>query len=98
MTLTCVRLVAGEEIIGEVEERDEGLLIENPAAIHIIPNESMGKTQMRFGLLPWLPYSADKKFGIPWDKVITCHSPNIDLTNNYNSMFGSGIQIAQSFK
>lgn len=92
--IKCIRLPAGEEIIGElVEETETNLVINKPASVLLVPGQS-GASQFSIGLIPWLPYSDDDSFSIARDKVLTVHNPSIDLLNNYNRMFGSGIQIA----
>ena len=91
--IKCVRLVAGEEIIGKVTKNDNTVTVSNPAAIHLVPRQD---GQVGIGLHPWLPYSDDDSFDIGLDKVLTIHNPSIDLINNYNRLYGSGIQIASA--
>lgn len=92
--IKCIRLPAGEELIGEVVNETETLItIKTPASVLLVPGQASG-SQFSIGLLPWLPYSDDDKFDISKDKVITIHAPSLDLINNYNRLFGSGIQIA----
>ena len=92
--IKCIRLPAGEELIGEVvAETDTTITLKTPASVLIVPGQ-MGASQFSIGLMPWLPYSDENEFVISRDKVITVHTPNTDLINNYNRMFGSGIQIA----
>lgn len=92
--IKCVRMPGGEELIGEiVTETDTTVTIKTPASVLIVPGQ-MGNPQFSIGLMPWMPYSEDTEFVLSRDKIITIHNPNIDLINNYNRMFGSGIQIA----
>ena len=92
--IKCVRMPAGEELIGEiVAETDTTVTIKTPASVLIVPGQSNGP-QFSIGLMPWLPYSDDNEFVLSRDKIVAIHTPNIDLINNYNRMFGSGIQIA----
>lgn len=94
--IKCIRLPAGEEIIGDiVSETEATITISTPASVLLVPGQS-GGSQVSIGLMPWLPYSEDDKFVIQKDKIITTHNPSIDLLNNYNRMFGSGIQIASA--
>lgn len=91
--LKCIRLVAGEEVMGDVDESSEThVKVRTPASIHLVPGQS--SQQVSIGLLPWLPYSDDDVFTIGRDKIVTIHTPSVDLINNYNRLFGSGIQIA----
>lgn len=91
--LKCIRMLAGEEVMGDVDESsDQVVKIKAPASIHLVPGQS--SQQVSIGLLPWLPYSDDEEFTIGRDKIVTIHTPSVDLINNYNRLFGSGIQIA----
>ena len=51
---------------------------------------------MSVALMPWIPYSENKEFTIKSNMVVTEFTPAVDLTNRYNNMFGSGIQIASA--
>lgn len=95
MTIKCLRLIAGEEIIGDVISSEGSYDVRSPAGIHMVPGGHQGQ-QVSIGLLPWLPYSDDEVFSIAADKVICVHNPSTDLINNYNRLFGSGIQIASA--
>lgn len=93
--ITCIRFIGGEEIIGGVVTSDDTTYtVRDPAGIHMIPNQTTG--QMQLGLLPWLPYSDQREFVVMKDKIITVHKPSVDILNNYNRLFGSGIEIASA--
>lgn len=46
--------------------------------------------------LPYLEYCEQFKIGIeiPYESILTINTPVKELENQYNQMFGSGIQIA----
>lgn len=95
--IVCLKLLSGDEIIGKVSayhDNNTGITLEDVASIYMVPGQS--QTQVSLGLAPFLPYSNETKFTIPSSVVIIVHEPSLDLRNNYNRMFGSGIQIAQS--
>jgi hypothetical protein len=48
--------------------------------------------------LPYLEYSDEFKVGIeiPYEAILTINTPVKELQNQYNQMFGSGIQIASA--
>lgn len=94
MSVQCVKLITGEELIGEIpDNRNDSILkIKDPVGIHLIPNQS---GQVNLALLPWLPYAEDHTFVISKDNIVVMpFTPSVDLLNRYNQMFGSGIQIA----
>lgn len=94
--LKCIRLGAGEELLGEIVEQNEKIVkIKTPASVMIVPGQS-STSQFNIGLMPWMPYSDDDVFEIDRDKVVTIHNPSVELINHYNRMFGSGIQIASA--
>lgn len=93
MSVMCIRLPAGEEIMGNiVYESSSTVTIQSPAAVMLVPGQDQSG-QVNIGLMPWLPYSDQDQFEISRDKILTMHTPNVELLNNYNRMFGSGIQL-----
>lgn len=95
MSVACLKLVTGEEIIGELIQGGENYYtLKNVAAIMMMP--SGAGNQVSLGLMPFLPYSEETSFMFSGDHVIVKHTPSTDLLNNYNRMFGSGIQIAKT--
>ena len=92
--LKCLKLVTGEEIIGDVEKLSDGSVkIKDAAQIVMMPGSS---SKLSLGLVPFLPYSEDDAFTLVQDHIIVLHTPSTDLINNYNRIFGSGIQIASA--
>jgi len=84
-----VRLTTGEELITKVVENEDTVTIKNPAIL--IP---AGKEQLAFG--QWLPY-ADISGGITISKkyVIFIVEPQVELTNQYSTSFGSGLVVPE---
>ena len=92
--INCYQLMNGQDIIGEVVSEDAGEIeVRNPAAIHMVPSQS-GGNQFGIALMPFLPYAEFSKIKIQKDKVAIVFEPAVDLRNNYNKLFGSGIEIA----
>ena len=60
----------------------------------MMPGQMSG--QVGLGLMPFLPYADEKKFNFNREHVMVEFEPGVDMLNNYNRMFGSGIQIAKS--
>lgn len=84
-------LVNNDYILGEVKYKsDSQIIIDNVAQLMMQPvsNEKMG-----LALIPFIPF-AEGKFTIPMSAVITQFTPSTQVINEYNRLFGSGIQIA----
>lgn len=93
--IKAMKLVTGEELIGDINERmgEDVVEITDPAAIHYVPGQQNG--QMSIGLIPFAPYSDSNKFKFSLQHIVTMFEPNIEMRNNYSRLFGSGIEIAR---
>jgi len=94
MSVQCLKLGSGEEIIGDVisNPKEVVLKIKNPASIHIVPSQA---GSMSIALLPWLSYAEESEFTISKENLMVFpFEPSVEFLNRYNQMFGSGIQIA----
>jgi len=92
MTVQILKLITGEELIGKIVANDfAGIIIDNPANIHMAPTQD---SKMQLYLIPYAPYAEKDQFTLKQEHVIMQYEPNTDLLNKYNHMFGSGIQIA----
>lgn len=90
----CLKLVSGEELAGKLKNNNgDAFVIRDVASIVMMPSSG---NQVSLGLMPFLPYADSKEFTIAKHTVITSFEPNGDMLNNYNRMFGAGIQIAQT--
>lgn len=96
MTVKAVKLISGEEIIGEVhhEEFAEGttnvteITLKNPVVI------TMSRTatgDLNIGFLPFAPYlGKNLTFDFPIEKLLFVKEVDDQMRNQYNSIF-SGI-------
>ena len=92
MNVKILKLITGEELIGKVVDEGEiGIVIDDPANIHMAPTQD---SRMQLYLIPYAPYADKDQSTLKPQHVIMQYEPNTDLLNKYNSMFGSGIQIA----
>lgn len=95
-----IQLVNGTDLIGSITDLDNPsvstITIEDPAQVAMMPSQGGAPNSMSIGLLPWVPYSEESSFVIHKDKIVTSFTPSVDLINNYNRIYGSGIQIASS--
>lgn len=93
--IVCLKLSSGEEVVGKLIERHNDFIqLKDVASIIMMPGGQSG--QVGLGLMPFLPYSDDKTFSFYRSFIMVDFDPNTDMLNNYNRMFGSGIQIAKS--
>ena len=90
-----MKLITGEEVLGEIESESETeFVIENPVGISIVRDSKTG--QPNIGFSPF-PLHAEQKTGatiaISKKNVVYSYNPAEDFINNYNSIFGSGIVV-----
>ena len=89
-----MKLVTGEEILGEIESESETeFVITNPVGIAIVRSKD---GQPSVGFAPF-PLHAEQKTGatvaINKKSVVYSYVPAEDFVNNYNQIFGSGIVL-----
>ena len=96
--VVCLKLMSGEELIGTKvadECNDCQVAIKDVASIIMMPGGGNGQ-QYGLGLAPFLGYSESTMFKLSRSAVVIEHDPSVDMINNYNRMFGAGIQVVQS--
>jgi len=94
--IKCVTFKTQQTILCTLEYTDEyDLNIKNPVQIISVPPQS-NKDQGGIGFAPYLAFAEEFVTGITIKKedVICVTTPVIDILNQYNKMFGSGIEIA----
>ena len=84
MNVKIVKLISGEELIGEFDEKTN--TITNPVVMIPVSDKSIG-----FG--PWMPYSEDKSFILKENQIQIVASPSKVIANEYSKAFGSGIIV-----
>jgi hypothetical protein len=94
MTLYIVRLITGEDLIGELTVRDDIYTLKNVGIVQLVPT----KDGVGISLDPYAPYAKISEFVFKEQHVMTTYEPSLELENNYSRIFGSGIQIASSIR
>ena len=100
MSLYIIRLITGEDLIGELDitkskdHEHKYYKMKNVGIVQLVPT----KDGVGISLYPYAPYAEDSEFTFKEEHVMTTYKPSVDLQNNYSRMFGSGIQIAQSIR
>lgn len=86
------KLISGEEIIGEVFNNfDQSIELKSPATI-VIQQTQQG---VGVGLMPYMAY-ATGNIHLYKNAIASDAEPDIKMVNEYNRIFGSGIQIASA--
>jgi len=87
MNIQIVRLNSGEEILADVEVKEDSVVVKKPSLI-------LPTGQGSIGLMPWMPY-VDVPDGIEIKNSFIAFTvkPHGELMNEYNSAFGNGIVV-----
>lgn len=93
VTLKTTQTIMAEVIVKKIET-SAAVVLKNP--VQIISQPSREGSVMNF--VPFLEYSEEFKTGIVLDSndILCMTTPVKELLNEYNKLFGSGIQIASS--
>ena len=83
-----IKLIDGTELVGQisVSDNDKFLRIEEPLQLKTVLRPTSVGARDDSSLAPWLPYSTDKVFSIPKERVITIASINKDLSHYYEAI------------
>ena len=95
MNILAVKLVTGEEVIGELESESESeFVLVNPVGIAVVRNKQSGEPQVGFSPFP---IHSDQKTGatvaLAKKHVVYSYTPAEDFITNYDQIFGAGIIV-----
>lgn len=98
MEITALKLVTGEEVLGEVPPLSEfvsstHIRLKNPVGISIVRGQD---GMPNVGFSPFPLHSEDKSgktIDINMNSVVYSYDPAEDFKSNYNQIFGSGIIV-----
>lgn len=93
-------LKTDKTIIGELVENEDlpgAVIVKHPVQIVIVPPRSQ-KDSPGIAFFPFLEFAEEFKTGVVFspNDVLTILTPVTELYNQYNEIFGSGIQIADA--
>ena len=92
MEVIALKLITGEDVLGELESRDEdSLVIVNPVGIAVVRGKD---GQPSIGFSPFPLHAEPKtgnKFTFSKKHVVYNYVPAEDFINNYKQIFGAGI-------
>ena len=95
MNILALKLVTGEEVIGEIESQSETeFVLVNPVGIAVVRNKQTGEPQVGFSPFP---IHSEQKTGttIAFAKkhVVYSYTPAEDFVSNYDQIFGAGLIV-----
>lgn len=90
--IKLVTFKTNQTIMGDVDEQADFFMVKQPVQVVMQPT----KEGPAIAFLPFLEFAQEFKTGIrvPKEDVLVVNTPIIELENQYNQIFGSGIQIA----
>ena len=86
MNIKAVRLVSGEELIGDWNENTN--TITSPVVLVHVAKDQLG-------FQPWIPYSEDEAMTFKDQHIVVVLTPDTKLQNEYNRVFGSGLLVPE---
>ena len=95
MNVIALKLVTGEEVIGELESQSESeFVLVNPVGIAVVRNKQTGEPQVGFSPFP---IHSEQKTGttiaLSKKHVVYSYTPAEDFITNYDQIFGAGIIV-----
>lgn len=90
--IKIVKLVTGEELIADASTDRNEVTLKQPCAIQLMPSRN-DPSQTMMGLIPYASYTENFKVTVTLDKVVWQEPPSKEIYNQYNTAFGSGIQL-----
>ena len=85
--IRIIKLVTGEELLGDVTDQGLTYSIKNAVIVALVPSRA-NPQQPSVGLAPWMPYAENDPVVIPKQHVVYDAKPIKEMVNNYNSIFG----------
>jgi hypothetical protein len=83
MSIKCLRLINGEEVLAHVVEEKDCVVLQQPAVLVLSPKEE-GKMMV----VPWLPLAKKLECKIKTDHIVTMYDPQEGLANHYRQQTG----------
>lgn len=91
MTIQIIKLTTGEELIGDVESNSD-YVIKQPCVIQMVMSRTDASPSV--SMLPYAFYVDRHTITIPKQHVMWLAAPVDEMYNQYNKIFGTGIQLA----
>ena len=94
MDILALKLITGEDVLGEVESQSETeIVLVNPVGIAVVRGPD-GKPSVGFAPFPiHAEQKTDATIALAKKNVVYSYKPAEDFITNYNQIFGSGIVV-----
>jgi hypothetical protein len=94
MTIKLLTFKTNHTLIGDLTPKGDYIILKKPVQVIV----QATKDGPAMGFVPFLEYSEEFDTGITFhvQDILCTNTPITELTNEYNKMFGSGIQIASA--
>ena len=94
MTVKLITFKTNQTIMADVTEQVDVVVAKQTVQVVVQPQNG----QPMMGFVPFLEFAEEFKTGIEFNKedILTINTPVVELQNEYNRLFGSGITIASS--
>jgi hypothetical protein len=94
MTVKLITFKTNQTILAEVLEKENEVMAKQTVQVVVQPQNG----QPMMGFVPFLEFTQEFKTGITFNKldILSINTPVVELENEYNRLFGSGIEIASS--
>lgn len=94
--IKIIRMMNGEELIGEITTDNHTFFkLKNVAIVQMMPTQSGNVT---VGLIPFAPYAEEREFAFDTAHRTCTFTPNTELLNSYNRIYGSGLVLAKTMQ
>ena len=90
--IEVIKLVTGEEIVGDTKYEQNKVIVKKPCAVMLVASKST-PDQHSMALIPYAGYAKDHTITIDRTSVIWEADLEDSVYNQYQSIFGSGIEI-----
>lgn len=92
--IKIAKLVTSEEVVGDYTDNGDTYTVKNTCAIAYVPSRDQ-PGQQGLGLIPYAAYTKDHEITIAKEKVVWIEELVDEVYNQYNKIFGSGIQVVK---
>ena len=94
MTVKLITFKTNQTVMADVTEQVDVVVAKQTVQVVVQPQNG----QPMMGFVPFLEYTEEFKTGIEFNKsdILTINTPVRELENEYNRLFGSGIEIASA--
>jgi hypothetical protein len=97
--IKLVTFKTNHTILGDIEEKNDTnvVIVKKPVQVVSVP-PSPDNPQGGVAFSPFVEYASEflTGFRIKYEDILMINTPIIELENQYNQIFGSGIQIAKN--